>query len=99
MAAAVTEAEKQWGGLDAALAVAGVIAGGAPLWEMPADQEEAVASTDLGGVLTLARVAIPAPLRRPEPRHGRFLAVASAAATGGCPCWRRTARPRRAWLG
>jgi NAD(P)-dependent dehydrogenase (short-subunit alcohol dehydrogenase family) len=52
---------------------------------MPADQEEAVVSTDLGGVLTLARVAIPALLRRPEPRHGRFLAVASAAATRGLP--------------
>ena len=40
---------------------------------------------NLGGVLTLARVAVPAMLRRPEPRHGRFLAVASAAATRGMP--------------
>ena len=85
MAAAVAEAERRWGGLDAALAVAGVIAGGVPLWEMPAGQEEAVLSTDLGGVLVLARAAIPALLRRPEPRHGRFLAVASAAATRGLP--------------
>jgi SDR family mycofactocin-dependent oxidoreductase len=85
MTAAVTEAEQRWGGLDAALAVAGVIAGGVPLWEMPLDQEEAVVSTDLGGVLVLARAAIPALLRRPEPRHGRFLAVASAAATRGLP--------------
>jgi len=36
-------------------------------------------------VLTLARAAIPALLRRPRPRHGRFLAVASAAATRGLP--------------
>jgi SDR family mycofactocin-dependent oxidoreductase len=85
MTAAVTEAEQRWGGLDAALAVAGVIAGGVPLWEMPPGQEEAVVSTDLGGVLVLARAAIPALLRRPEPRHGRFLAVASAAATRGLP--------------
>jgi SDR family mycofactocin-dependent oxidoreductase len=85
MTAAVTEAEQRWGGLDAALAVAGVIAGGVPLWEMPLDQEEAVVSTDLSGVLVLARAAIPALLRRPEPRHGRFLAVASAAATRGLP--------------
>ena len=85
MAAAVAEAERRWGGLDAALAVAGVIAGGVPLWEMPAGQEEAVLSTDLGGVLVLARAAIPALLRRPQPRHGRFLAVASAAATRGLP--------------
>ena len=40
---------------------------------------------DLGGVLKLARTAIPALLRRPEPRSGRFLAVASAAATRGLP--------------
>ena len=59
MTAAVAEAGRRWGGLDAALAVAGVIAGGVPLWEMPAEQEEAVLSTDLGGVLTLARVDVP----------------------------------------
>lgn len=85
MATAVALAEQRWGGLDAALAVAGVIAGGVPLWEMPADQQHAVIDTDLGGVLALARAAIPALLRRPEPRSGRFLAVASAAATRGLP--------------
>jgi NAD(P)-dependent dehydrogenase (short-subunit alcohol dehydrogenase family) len=37
------------------------------------------------GVFALARAAIPALLRRPEPRSGRFLAVASAAATRGMP--------------
>jgi len=85
MAAAVKEAERLWGGLDAAVAVAGVIAGGVPLWEMPFEQMEAVLDTNLGGVLALARAAIPALLRRPEPRSGRFLAVASAAATRGMP--------------
>ena len=85
MAAAVAEAERHWGGLDAAVAAAGVIAGGVPLWEMPAEQQRAVIDTDLGGVLSLARAAIPALLRRPEPRTGRFLAVASAAATRGLP--------------
>jgi NAD(P)-dependent dehydrogenase (short-subunit alcohol dehydrogenase family) len=44
-----------------------------------------VLDVDLGGVLNLARVAVPALLRRPEPRRGRFLAVASAAATRGLP--------------
>jgi len=43
------------------------------------------ADVDLGGVISLARVAIPALLRRPQPRSGRFLAVASAAATRGMP--------------
>jgi SDR family mycofactocin-dependent oxidoreductase len=85
MSGAIAEAERLWGGLDAAVAVAGVIAGGVPLWEMPAEQERAVLDTDLGGVLALARAAIPALLRRPEPRNGRFLAVASAAATRGLP--------------
>jgi SDR family mycofactocin-dependent oxidoreductase len=85
LAAAVAAAEARWGGLDAAVAVAGVIAGGVPLWEMDARQERAVLDTDLGGVINLARAAIPALLRRPEPRSGRFLAVASAAATRGLP--------------
>ena len=85
LAAAVAETERRWGGLDAAFAVAGVIAGGVPAWEVPADQEQAVLDIDLGGVLNLARVAVPALLRRPEPRNGRFLAVASAAATRGLP--------------
>jgi SDR family mycofactocin-dependent oxidoreductase len=65
--------------------VAGVIAGGVPLWEMNARQERAVLDIDLGGVINLARAAIPALLRRPEPRSGRFLAVASSAATRGLP--------------
>jgi SDR family mycofactocin-dependent oxidoreductase len=85
IAGAVTEAERRWGGLDAAVAVAGVIAGGVPLWEMPVDQQQAVLDVDLGGALVLARAAVPALLRRPEPRSGRFLAVASAAATRGLP--------------
>jgi SDR family mycofactocin-dependent oxidoreductase len=85
LARAVAAAERQWGGLDAAVAVAGVIAGGVPLWEMPAGQQRAVLDVDLGGVVGLARAAIPALLRRPEPRSGRFLAVASAAATRGLP--------------
>jgi SDR family mycofactocin-dependent oxidoreductase len=85
LGAAVALAEERFGGLDAMVAVAGVIAGGVPLWEMPADQLEAVLAVNLGGPLTAARVGIPALLRRPEPRHGRFLAVASAAATRGLP--------------
>jgi SDR family mycofactocin-dependent oxidoreductase len=85
MKAAVAEAEARWGGVDAAVAAAGVIAGGAPLWRLPAEQERAVLDVDLIGVLNLARAAIPALLRRPEPRSGRFLAVASAAASRGLP--------------
>jgi SDR family mycofactocin-dependent oxidoreductase len=85
LAAAVSTAEERFGGLDAMVAVAGVIAGGVPLWEMPGDQLGAVLGVDLGGPITAARVGIPALLRRPAPRQGRFLAVASAAATRGLP--------------
>ena len=85
LADAVLEAETRFGGLDAAIAAAGVIAGGAPVWDVPVEQERAVVEIDLGGVLNLARAAVPALLRRAEPRAGRFLAVASAAATRGLP--------------
>jgi len=85
LAAAVATAESRWGGLDAAIACAGVIAGGLQQWEVPLDRERAVLDVDLGGVLNLARAAVPALLRRPEPRSGRFLAVASAAASRGLP--------------
>ncbi len=85
LAAAVAEAEATWGGIDAALACASVIAGGALQHEVPIEREKAVLDVDLGGVLNLARVAVPALLRRPAPRSGRFLAVASAAATRGLP--------------
>ncbi|HTW21564.1 MAG TPA: mycofactocin-coupled SDR family oxidoreductase [Mycobacteriales bacterium] len=83
MDAAVADAESRWGGVDCAVACAAVIAGGRPGWELPVDQQQAVLDVDLGGVLNLARAAVPALLRRPEPRAGRFVAVASAAATRG----------------
>jgi SDR family mycofactocin-dependent oxidoreductase len=85
LTAAIAEAEHRWGGLDVAVAAAGVIAGGVPAWELPPEQERAVLDIDLGAILTLARVAVPALQRRPVPRTGRFLAVASAAATQGLP--------------
>jgi len=85
LGAAVAEAEERFGGLDAVVAAAGVIAGGVPLWEMPHQQLDAVLEVDLGGPIVAARVGIPALLRRPPPRSGRFLAVASAAATKGLP--------------
>jgi SDR family mycofactocin-dependent oxidoreductase len=85
LAAAVALAEERFGGLDAALAVAGVVAGGVPLWEQDPDELRAVLEVDLHGVVTLARLAVPALLRRPAPRSGRFIAVSSAAATRGLP--------------
>ncbi len=83
--AAAVEAERRWGGLDAVVAAAGVIAGGVPAWEMDRGQERAVLDVNLGGVIAAARACVPALLRRPEPRDGRFIAVASSAATRGLP--------------
>lgn len=85
MARAVDAAQSAFGGIDAVIAIAGVIAGGVPLWEMPAAQQDAVLDANLRSVLVAARVGIPALLARPEPRTGRFVAVASAAATRGLP--------------
>ena len=85
LAMAVAVAESTYGGLDAAFAVAGVIAGGAPHWETSVAAEDVVLDVDLRGVLNLARVAVPALLRRPQPRTGRFVAVASSAAVSGLP--------------
>jgi SDR family mycofactocin-dependent oxidoreductase len=83
LAAAVAVAEQQFGGLDAAIACAGAIAGGVEQRDLPLEAEHALIDINLGGVLNLARAAVPALLRRPAPRSGRFVAVASAAATEG----------------
>lgn len=81
----ITEAERRWGGVDAAVAAAAIMGGGVPAWEVPIEIERAILDVDLGGVCALARASIPAMLRRPAPRRGRFLAVASAADTKGLP--------------
>jgi SDR family mycofactocin-dependent oxidoreductase len=83
LAAAVQVAVDTYGGLDAALAIAGVVAGGAPHWETALAGERAVLEVDLVGVLNLARASVPALLQRPDPRSGRFVAVSSAAAVRG----------------
>lgn len=82
MAEAVAVAERL-GGLDAVVANAGAIAGGVPAWELDPAAERAVLEINLVGALVAARVGVPALLRRPRPRRGRFVAVASAAATRG----------------
>jgi SDR family mycofactocin-dependent oxidoreductase len=84
MGAIVAMAE-DWGGLEAIVADAGVIAGGVPAWELALEQQRAVMEVCLDAVMVAARVAIPALLRRPTPRRGRFVAVSSAAAFRGLP--------------
>lgn len=81
----VADAEARDGGVDAVVVCAGVIAGGLPVWEMPPDQVDAVLDVNLRGVIIAARAGVPALLRRPSPRTGRFVAVASTAGTRGLP--------------
>ena len=82
---ATATAVRAFGGLDAAVAAAGVMVGGPPLWEIDERHYRAAMDVNLDGVWRLARAAIPVMLARPEPRHGRFVAVASAAAHRAMP--------------
>lgn len=68
------------GRLDAIVAAAGVIAGGETLWSTPEEQWDAVFSVNTIGVRNTLVAGVPALLARPEPRAGRIVAVASAAA-------------------
>ncbi|MGA2925962.1 MAG: mycofactocin-coupled SDR family oxidoreductase [Solirubrobacteraceae bacterium] len=82
---AVMVAVRKFGRLDAAVAVAGMMLGGPPLWEMSEAAYQLTVDVNLTGVWRLVKAAVPALLARPEPRHGRFVAVASAAAHHGMP--------------
>jgi SDR family mycofactocin-dependent oxidoreductase len=82
---AVRVAKDRFGGLDAAIAVAGVIGGGPPAWETPEALWSTMLEVNLGGVWRLARAALPLMLERPMPRGGRFVAIASAGAVVGLP--------------
>lgn len=79
MRAAVDEAVDQFGGLQAVVAAAGVISGGPPLWETGDDQWNVLFEVNVNGVRNLAAAAVPVLLEQPEPRHGRVVAIASAA--------------------
>lgn len=81
--AVVSVAEREFGGLDAAVAAAAVMAGGKPLWETEGSDWAALFDVGVHGVANLARAAVPLLLRRPQPRSGRFVALASAAAHRG----------------
>jgi SDR family mycofactocin-dependent oxidoreductase len=82
---AVAGAVERFGGLDAAVAVAGAIAGGKPAWTTSDETWSAMLTINLEGVWRLAHAAVPALLARPRPRQGRFVAVASAGGMRGLP--------------
>ena len=83
--AAVALAVERFGGLDAALAVAGCITGGQPAWQTDDAAWSVLLDVNTAGVWRLARAAVPAMLERPAPRQGRFVAVSSASGTLGMP--------------
>ena len=82
---AVALALDRFGGLDAAIAVAGLIAGGPNTWDTDDELWTAMIDVNLAGVWRLVRAAVPAMLGRPVPRRGRFVAVASAGGIVGLP--------------
>ncbi len=82
---AVEVARSRYGGLDAAVAVAGAIVGGRTAWETGDLEWNTMFGINVEGVWRLARAAVPALLERPAPRAGRFVAVSSAGGTLGLP--------------
>jgi SDR family mycofactocin-dependent oxidoreductase len=80
---AVALATDRFGGLDAAVAAAGCIGGGIESWNTPEHLWTTLLGVNLEGAWRLANSAVPALLARAHPRHGRFVAVASAAGTVG----------------
>jgi SDR family mycofactocin-dependent oxidoreductase len=79
MDAAVEAAQVRFGRLDAAVAGAGVVFGGPPLWETADAQWNVQFDVNVSGVRHLAAAAVPVLLDAPVPRQGRVVAVASAA--------------------
>jgi SDR family mycofactocin-dependent oxidoreductase len=82
---AVATAVERFGGLDAAVAAAGCITGGPRAWETGEDAWATMIGVNLEGVWRLAKAAVPALLDRPEPRHGRFVAISSSGGSDGLP--------------
>jgi len=85
MRAAVEAAVTHFGGLQAAVAAAGVISGGPLAWEIPDAQWDVQFDVNVKGVRNLAAAAVPALLQAPKPRQGRVVAIASTAGVLGLP--------------
>ena len=83
LTAAVAEAVRTWGHLDVAVAAAGVVRGGLPLWETPDADLDLLWDVAAKGVWNTAAATVPAMLAGPHPESCRFVAVASAAGTRG----------------
>lgn len=75
--------ERSRGRLDVVVAAAGAVAGGGPLWQAAAGELEVLLDVNVKGTWNTAAATLPLMLRQPEPRQGRFVAVASAAGHRG----------------
>lgn len=81
----VGQADAELGGLDAVVAVAGVIGGGEPSWRTEQELWQLMMDVNLTGVWNLVSAATPCLLARSRPRQGRIVAIASAGAVVGLP--------------
>ena len=73
----------RFGRLDAVVAAAGVVVGGQPLWETPADHLTTLVEVNVLGVWNTAAATIPLMLGGTDPAGCRFVAIASAAGERG----------------
>jgi len=97
--AAVDTALASHGRLDAAVAAAGVIAGGVEAWGLDEETWDLMIDVNQTGVWRLARAAVPALLTGPPPRQGRFVAISSVAGLVGMPLLAAYAASKHAVIG
>ncbi len=83
MRLAVETAMRHFGRLDVAVACAGVVAAGGPLWEVSDGAWDAVWSINVLGVRRLIEAAAPTLVANGPGANGRIVAVASAAGSLG----------------
>ncbi|MGB7104359.1 MAG: mycofactocin-coupled SDR family oxidoreductase [Acidimicrobiales bacterium] len=83
MQLAVETATRHFGRLDAVVACAGVLGGGAPLWEVSDAAWDAVWSVNVLGPRRLIEAAAPVLIANGKEANGRIVAVASAAGRTG----------------
>lgn len=76
---------ERFGRIDAVVACAGAVAGGVPTWELPQRQWQAMLDINLTGTFNAIATTVPHLLAQAPPRHGRIVAIASAAADTGLP--------------
>ncbi len=83
MQLAVETATRHFGRLDAVVASAGVVAAGAPLWEISDAAWDAVWSVNVLGTRRLIEASAPTLIANGRESHSRIVAVASAAGSTG----------------